>query len=42
MFQILVAEDNLNSAKLMKIILNQAGYKVVTAANGEEALEIID
>lgn len=42
MFQILVAEDNLNSAKLMKIILNQAGYKVVTATNGEEALEIID
>ncbi len=42
MFQILVAEDNLNSAKLMKIILNQAGYKVVTATNGIEALEIID
>lgn len=42
MFQILVAEDNLNSAKLMKIILNQAGYKVVTASNGIEALEIMD
>ncbi|MBE6716009.1 MAG: response regulator transcription factor [Ruminococcaceae bacterium] len=42
MFQILVAEDNLNSAKLMKIILNQAGYKVVTATNGIEALEIMD
>lgn len=42
MFQILVAEDNLNSAKLMKIILNQAGYKVVMASNGVEAMEIID
>lgn len=42
MFQILVAEDNLNSAKLMRIILNQAGYKVVTASNGIEALEIMD
>ena len=42
MFQILVAEDNQNSAKLMKIILNQAGYKVVTASNGVEAREIMD
>lgn len=42
MFQILVAEDNHNSAKLMRIILNQAGYKVVIASNGIEALEIMD
>lgn len=42
MFQILVAEDNLNSAKLMKIILNQAGFKVITATNGAEALDIMD
>ncbi len=42
MFQILVAEDNYNSAKLMRIILNQAGYKVVIASNGIEALEIMD
>ena len=42
MFQILVAEDNPNSAKLMKIILNQAGYKVFTASNGIEALEVMD
>lgn len=42
MFQILVAEDNANSAKLMRIILNQAGYKVITASNGIEALEIMD
>lgn len=42
MFQILIAEDNANSAKLMKVILNKAGYRVVAAANGVEALEIID
>lgn len=42
MFQILIAEDNINSAKLMKIILNQAGYKVVTATDGIEAMEIMD
>lgn len=42
MIQILIAEDNVNSAKLMKIILNQAGYKVSTATNGIEALEIMD
>ena len=42
MIQILIAEDNVNSAKLMKIILNHAGYKVSTATNGIEALEIMD
>ena len=42
MFQILVAEDNANSTKLMKIILNQAGYKVVTASDGIEAMEVMD
>ena len=42
MFQILVVEDDTNSAKLMKIILNQAGYKVSLASNGIEALNLID
>lgn len=42
MFQILVVEDNPNSAKLMKIILNQAGYKVAMASDGVEALEVMD
>ncbi len=42
MFQILVAEDNLNSAKLMKIMLNQAGFKVITVTNGAEALDVMD
>ncbi len=42
MFNILVAEDNKNSAKLLKIILNQAGYTVFLAGNGIEALDIMD
>ena len=42
MFQILLAEDNLNSAKLMKIILNQAGYKVISVTNGIDALDVMD
>lgn len=42
MFQLLVAEDNKNYAKFLKIVLTQAGYKVFPAANGVEALEIMD
>ena len=42
MFEILVAEDNKNSAKLMKIILTHAGYKVHLAENGKQALEMLD
>mgnify|MGYP003301763680 CR=1 FL=1 len=42
MFQILVAEDNKNYAKFLKIILTQAGYKVSVASNGIEALTIMD
>ncbi len=42
MFQILLAEDNLSSAKLMKIILNQAGYKVISVTNGIDALDVMD
>lgn len=42
MFQILVAEDNKNYSKLMKIVLSHAGYKVLLASNGIEALEIMD
>ncbi len=42
MVHILITEDNQNSAKLMKIILNQAGYKATIASNGIEALEVMD
>ncbi|OEH84508.1 DNA-binding response regulator [Desulfuribacillus stibiiarsenatis] len=42
MFQILVAEDNKNLLMLMKTRLEQAGYKVLQAENGREALGIIE
>lgn len=42
MFQILVVEDNKNTARLMKAVLKHEGYKVVEAENGEEALKVID
>ena len=40
MFQILVVEDNKSLLMLMKARLEQAGYKVLQAQNGQEALEI--
>ncbi|MCD6293934.1 MAG: diguanylate cyclase [Deltaproteobacteria bacterium] len=39
-FPILIAEDNLVSRKLMEMTLRQAGYEVVSAEDGREALEI--
>ncbi|MEN1986089.1 MULTISPECIES: response regulator transcription factor [Paenibacillus] len=42
MFQILVAEDDKNTAKLMKTIIGSAGYEVYLAENGMVALEILD
>ncbi len=42
MTNILVAEDNLNLRKLMCIHLKRAGYEVLEAADGLQALEILD
>ena len=42
MFQILVAEDNQHTAKLMALVLKRAGYQVHLAADGVEALEVMD
>ena len=42
MFQILVAEDNQHTAKLMALVLKRAGYQVHLAADGLEALEVMD
>jgi len=39
-FPILIAEDNAVSRKLMEMTLRQAGYEVVSAANGREAFKI--
>ncbi len=42
MFRILVVEDDKNLQKLMEAVLKQNGYQVLCAANGEEALELLD
>lgn len=42
MFQILVVEDDKNTARLMTAVLKHAGYTVFQAGNGIEALEMTD
>ncbi len=42
MFHILVVDDDKNTRKLIHDVLEQSGYTVLAAANGEEALEIMD
>ena len=42
MVRILVVEDDKNTAKLMTAILSRAGYEVLGAGNGVEALAVTD
>ena len=42
MFKILVVEDDKNSARLMKVILTNAGYEVELSSNGVDALKKLD
>ncbi len=42
MLRILVAEDDKNTARLMKLVLEHAGYEVLLASNGAEALALTD
>ena len=42
MFHILVADDDKNTRRLLQAVLESENYTVFTAANGEEALEIMD
>ncbi len=42
MFKILVVDDDKNSLLLFSSVLKSANYEVVTASNGEEALNVID
>lgn len=42
MFQILVVEDNVNANRLTSAILRTAGYTVISAFNGVEALEKLE
>lgn len=41
MFQLMVVEDDKSTAKLMKAVLELSGYKVVSAKDGLEALDIL-
>ncbi len=42
MFNILLVDDDKNIRKLYKAVLESDGYNVLTAQNGEEALDIMD
>lgn len=42
MFHILVADDDRHTRTLMRAILEEAGYTVSTACDGEEALAVLD
>ena len=42
MFQILVVDDDKNTRMLLKAVLQAENYTVFTAANGEDALELMD
>ena len=42
MFHILVAEDDKNTRMLLRAVLEEAGYTVTVADNGEEALWVLD
>ena len=42
MFQILVVEDDRNTRMLLKAVLEAEHYSVITAENGEDALNVMD
>ena len=42
MFNILVVEDNIDMRELFSTVLIDSGYNVLSASDGEKALEIID
>ena len=42
MVNILVADDDKNTRQLMKAILEGAGYRVFTAVDGQEAMDMLD
>ena len=39
---VLIAEDDAGAARVLRILLEQAGYRVTLAPDGEEALRILD
>lgn len=42
MFRIMVVDDDKNTRRLLQAVLENAGYQVLTAENGEDALAVMD
>lgn len=42
MFHIMVIEDDANTRKLMKTVLEQGGYEPILARDGKEGMEVLD
>ena len=42
MFNILIAEDDKNTRKLLSTVLKNNGFNVLSASDGKEALEILE
>ena len=42
MFRVLVVDDDKNTRKLLRVVLESENYTVFTAENGEEALSLMD
>ena len=42
MFEILVAEDDKNTRRFLQVVLEEDGFRVHTAVNGQEAMDILD
>ena len=42
MFEILVAEDDKNTRRFLQAVLEEDGFRVHTAVNGQEAMDILD
>ena len=42
MFEILVAEDDKNTRRFLRAVLEDDGFRVHTAANGQEAMDVLD
>ncbi len=42
MFRVLIVDDDKNTRRLLKAVLEKENYTVVTAQNGEEALDALD
>lgn len=42
MYKILIVEDEISTAEMLSFVLEQEGFEVVSAANGKEALTVLE